>query len=121
MSNALTDILRNPEWRARQRAAWEEAVRERPEVAYRVGPPNWMVLEIQKKDEDHEVASARLLAEYFPATMQPRATVFRAVATEAQPEEAVAEKRVCEDCGKSILSRTYCATCRSKRSRAKKK
>ena len=52
--------------------------------------------------------------------MQPHATVFRAVATEVQPEEVVAEKRVCEECGKSILSRKLCATCRSKKARAVK-
>lgn len=102
---------------------WETAVRDNPREAFQFGPPNWLVKERQRKGENFLDAAARVKAEYFPngATMQPRATTLKAVATAELEPETVALKRVCEECGKSILSRNLCGTCRSKRSRAKRK
>jgi len=145
MPNALTDLLRDPVWRAKQLAAWERCVQEEPYLARGAGPPAWLVREEWKEGkEEYRVAALRVGKRYGLHLSPSGVPIKRDVPGKMSPVVPVKSKNVpivvgtmspaevdvvtlsgdtCKECGKRDVERgrTECGGCRKARQRAKKR
>jgi len=103
------------------RGAWENTILRNPRLARQIGPPNWLVKERLRKDENFLDAAVRVREEDFrrlnvPTMMSPVGGVSPAIVPTNGDVPTI-----CPQCGERPreAKRKLCGACRKKNQRAK--
>src|SRR3989337_1913329 len=60
---------------------WVLSVAEHSQIAFRCGPPNWMVLREQRQGEEFQAVAERVKAMYFNADGSPKLSTVKELST----------------------------------------